>query len=81
MEKICKSDFASPLQPSEHSYVFKLFEKRKVGSLHAYGNVCVAVLRWTCNCGGLAGAPIPTLRNVVRKGGNHRMRQSCHGEN
>jgi hypothetical protein len=24
---------------------------------------------------------IPTLRNVVRKTGNHRTRQSCHGEN
>ena len=24
---------------------------------------------------------IPTLRNVMRKAGNHRSRQSCHGEN
>jgi hypothetical protein len=46
---ICKNDFVSPLQPSEHSHVSKLFEKRKIGSLHAYGNVCVAVLGWTCS--------------------------------
>jgi hypothetical protein len=24
---------------------------------------------------------IPTLRNVMRKAGNHGSRQSCHGEN
>ena len=24
---------------------------------------------------------IPALRNVMRKAGNHRTRQSCHGEN
>jgi hypothetical protein len=24
---------------------------------------------------------IPTLCNVMRKAGNHRTRQSCHGEN
>jgi hypothetical protein len=36
---------------------FRFFEKGKAGSLHAYGNGCAAVLRWTCNGGGLAGAP------------------------
>jgi hypothetical protein len=55
MGRICKNDFASPLQPSEHSYVSKLFEKRKIGSLHAYGNVWVAVLGWACNGGRISG--------------------------
>jgi hypothetical protein len=35
MGRICKNDFASPLQPSEHTHVSQLFEKRKVGFLHA----------------------------------------------
>jgi hypothetical protein len=37
MGRNCKNDFASPLQPSEHTHVSQLFEKRKVGFLHAYG--------------------------------------------
>ena len=45
MREICKNDFASPLQPSEHSCVSKLFEKRKVGFLYAYGNVRAAAAK------------------------------------
>src|SRR5271154_3095935 len=55
MGRICKNDFASPLQPSEHTHVSQLFEKRKVGFLHAYG--WAAVLGWTSNGGGWAGCP------------------------